>query len=176
MATKNSMIIRVDNEKILFQSVNQFERISREAASNATLESKFGFSAWDNSGDILKAQFENDSANLLFCLRYLNFEIKSNSTGTIQMHEFDKLKKGMKNCSRAQSKLNELADENMRSLRSTSKALVIKWCLDVFNIVGGTVRTECGDNWTFTHIGKNSNLSLAKKIADSLGFDKDLAA
>ncbi|EKO3607121.1 hypothetical protein M6C35_002029 [Vibrio metschnikovii] len=72
MTTTNSMIIRVDNEKILFQSVNLFERILREAASNVTLEAKFGFPAWDNSGDILKAQFENESANLLFCLTYLN--------------------------------------------------------------------------------------------------------
>ena len=90
----NQFLIRIDENKVLIQHIDQFQRIPNQEIKNYSEDEKRGFSDFNQSGDILNARFTGDIKSFAFDVRYSDFEVEV--TTAIQTYEFEKVKAAMR--------------------------------------------------------------------------------
>lgn len=132
----NQFLIRIDENKILIQNIDQFKRIPNQEIKNYSEDEKRGFSDFNQSGDLLNARFTGDIKSFAFDVRYFDFEIEA--TTAIQTYEFDKVKAAMRIIRKMEVKMDILRDQMglHGELDLSQKVMLI--CHSI-KVAGGTI-------------------------------------
>ena len=132
----NQFLIRIDENKVLIQNIDQFKRIPNQEIVNYSEDEKRGFSDFNQSGDLLYARFTGEIKTFAFDVRYFDFEIEA--TTVIQTYEFDKVKAAMRIIRKMEVKMGILRDQMglHGSLDLSQKVMLI--CHSI-KVAGGTI-------------------------------------
>lgn len=132
----NQFLIRIDENKVLIQHIDQFQRIPNQEIKNYSEDEKRGFSDFNQSGDLLKVRFTSDIKSLAFDVRYFDFEIET--TTAIQTYEFDKVKAAMRIIRKMEVKMDILRDQMglHGELDLSQKVMLI---CHAIKVAGGTI-------------------------------------